>query len=156
MRVPCSSKINSLCYSDQSMQTTRLWLQWSLGSLSWKTKFIEVEFYFTQRGEHCFTWSICLRLFIALSNSSTMVFRAGLAPAAHWSRWEIRNCWLLILSRTLVSDITICSDRTWVSEGVRVERWWWVRVWGGKVMASEGGRVGGWWWVRIRWWDGGV
>ena len=64
-----------------------------------------------------FTWSICLRRIMALSNSSTMVLRAGLAPAAHWSRWEIRNCWLLILSRTLVSDVTICSWRTWMSEG---------------------------------------
>ena len=72
---------------------------------------------YNQANTMFFTWSICLRRIMALSNSSTMVLRAGLAPAAHWSRWEIRNCWLLILSRTLVSDATVCSWRTWMSEG---------------------------------------
>ncbi len=53
---------------------------------------------------HGRTSSMCFLLFIALSKASTIELRAGLPPAAHWRRWDIRNWWLLILSCTAVSE----------------------------------------------------
>ena len=93
-----------------------IWLHTMMGSFVFLTVLFQSYTSCNQANTMLFTWSICLRRFIALSNSSTMVLRAGLAPAAHWSRWEIRNCWLLILSITLVNAATICSWRTWISE----------------------------------------
>ena len=47
-----------------------------------------------------------------LWNSSMTELRAELAPAAHWSLWDIRNCWLWIFSITLLIEVAKCSDST--------------------------------------------
>lgn len=53
-----------------------------------------------------------------LWNSSMTLFSEELAPAAHWSRCDIRNCWLCIFSMTFVIEVASCSDRT-LREGER-------------------------------------
>ena len=57
----------------------------------------------------------------------------GFEPAAHCRRWEMRNHWLLTLSRTLVREVAICSESTW----------WCVCGGGGGWVWEWGGRRGG-------------
>ena len=53
----------------------------------------------------------------------------GFEPAAHCRRWEMRNHWLLTLSRTLVREVAICSESTWWCVCVCVCVCVWVGVW---------------------------
>lgn len=60
--------------------------------------------------------SIVLWWLQARWKSSMTELREELAPAAHWSLWDILNCWLEIFSTTLEMELAKCSERTWREE----------------------------------------